>query len=611
MIVSLGSSTLASTSGDECGYAPRQCISLDDIFRWHGLEDRHYADEHRDLDSPLQTPQSLRSPEASDEDNKTPQHHREPVTQPPAVRRCQAGSAATVTPHFTLQRAVFTPSSAENAGATNPQQPPTAGPPTQHTPHSRHYPAAQLPPGLRIQQPAVPPMVMPAATKTLPLFHGDYSNSEEPAHWFVQFQLALLDTWSEAAKIHRFQLQLAPGGYTDEWFNKLPASDRASLAAIRMAFLKQWPPMKHAKWLKLQQKERVREQGLKEEEVGKWVQEGRVGDYGQNVWVDRVMRLALSMGNMDGSLIEYAIETALAALKDHLEDGYDSWEDFIQAVREIPAARLRRSKEELEQNRAHNSAIASLKQQVAQLTVRMALSSQQSTSRLSPSPSYSSLFPSAQAHTQGMPASTTVAGSPQWCNLTPLKGPLPPHISLLRAQIIKQVSGIPQRSNTDEGRRLWEADVDIWHHMHGRDAPPSLERPYPLKPGTAALGSGECFSCGMITDPPHISGTCQATEQLRPLESRWRQLVTGMLRRATLPRTPTSQVQYVWPVSHPASPAIYASTPIPVQLISTYHEEDIRDAPYTVNTSGYGNVTWDWSSASENGGGLQQAADQQ
>ena len=407
-------------------------------------------------------------------------------------------------------------------------------------------------------------MTTPTTAKTLPLFHGDYSNSEEPAHWFAQFQLALPDTWSEAAKVQRFQLQLAPGGYAEEWFDALPASDQASLAAVRMAFLKQWPPMKQAKWSRLQQRERIRELGLKEEEVGKWVQEGRIGDYGQNVWVDRAMRLALSMGDTDGTLIEYAIETMLAVLRDHLDDGYNSWEDFVQVVREIPAARLHWGKEELEQNRACNSAIAVLRQQVTQLSVRTASQSQQSTPRLSPSPSYSNMFPAAQAYTQGMPASTRVAGSPQWHNATPLKGQPPPRIPLSRAQIVERVSGIPQRSNMDEGQWLWEADVDAWHHTHGRDASPSLERPYPLKPGTAVLGSGECFSCSMVTDPPHISRMCQAAEQLWPLESHWRQLVAGMLRRAMLPRPPTSQVQYVWSAPHLTVPAIYASMPMPV-----------------------------------------------
>ena len=128
--------------------------------------------------------------------------------------------------------------SKENAQATNPQQPPAVNAATQHTPRNRNYPAIQLPPGLRLQQAAAPPMMTPTTAKTLPLFHGDYSNSEEPAHWFAQFQLALPGTWSEAAKVQRFQLQLVPGGYAEEWFDVLPASDQASLAAIRTAFLK-------------------------------------------------------------------------------------------------------------------------------------------------------------------------------------------------------------------------------------------------------------------------------------------------------------------------------------------------------------------------------------
>lgn len=36
------------------------------------------------------------------------------------------------------------------------------------------------------------------------------------------------------------------------------------------------------------------------------------------------MKLALSMGDADGTLIEYAIETALTILHNHLEEGYDS-----------------------------------------------------------------------------------------------------------------------------------------------------------------------------------------------------------------------------------------------------------------------------------------------
>jgi len=140
-------------------------------------------------------------------------------------------------------------------------------------------------------------MTTPATAKMIPLFHGDYSDKEEPAHWFAQFQLALPESWPKVAKVQRFHMQLAPGGYANEWFDALTASEHASVAAIRTAFLRQWPPTKRAKWSKVQQKEQIRDQGLKEEEIGK-----RVGDYGQNVWAERVMKLALSMGDADSTL---------------------------------------------------------------------------------------------------------------------------------------------------------------------------------------------------------------------------------------------------------------------------------------------------------------------
>jgi len=40
------------------------------------------------------------------------------------------------------------------------------------------------------------------------------------------------------------------------------------------------------------------------------------------------MKLALSMGDADGTLIEYAIETAPTILRDHLQEGYKTWGDW-------------------------------------------------------------------------------------------------------------------------------------------------------------------------------------------------------------------------------------------------------------------------------------------
>lgn len=119
----------------------------------------------------------------------------------------------------------------------------------------------------------------------------------------------------------------------------------------------------------------------------------------------------------------------------------------------------------------------------------------------------------------------------------------------------------------------------------------------------AALGSGECFVCGMVTDPPHIRGVCQAAEPLKPLESHWRQLVAGMLRQVMSPRPPVSQVQYVWPMTqlHPAASML---APVPVHAVGTYEDDTSTGDNYGFKGDGYTEVPWDWVTASENGGGL-------
>lgn len=87
----------------------------------------------------------------------------------------------------------------------------------------------------------------------------------------------------------------------------------------------------------------------------------------------------------------------------------------------------------------------------------------------------------------------------------------------------------------EAGRRQYKVDVELWHRMHGAEGFPTLEKPYPLRPETVVLESGECYSCGMVVEPLHVSTQCIAQDPLRPQELRWRQQVTGLMRRTASP----------------------------------------------------------------------------
>ena len=167
------------------------------------------------------------------------------------------------------------------------------------------------------------------------------------------------------------------------------------------------------------------------------------------------MKLVLSMGDADGALIECAVKTAPTILCDHLEEGYDPWEEFVQAVQNVPAAKLRRSREDLEKECTRDSAIAVLRQQVAQLTVRASAPVYQTSPRISPTPSYSSsaLGPAAPtSQTTTSLLTSPLLSTPQWHNPTQYRSSPSPRAPLSRAQIVERVSSTPQRPNTEEGR---------------------------------------------------------------------------------------------------------------------------------------------------------------
>ncbi|KAJ7725039.1 hypothetical protein B0H16DRAFT_1736336 [Mycena metata] len=77
--------------------------------------------------------------------------------------------------------------------------------------------------------------------------------------------------------------------------------------------------------------------------------------------------------------------------------------------------------------------------------------------------------------------------------------------------------------NTPEGRTAYEGQKAQWNARNGRVHPDVLaieKAGYPLTPGTAPPGSGECWTCGMI----HGRGACTRAA-LPELETRFRVVV--------------------------------------------------------------------------------------
>ena len=92
---------------------------------------------------------------------------------------------------------------------------------------------------------------------------------------------------------------------------------------------------------------------------------------------------------------------------------------------------------------------------------------------------------------------------------------------------------LPHHPDNQPGRQAHQAQQAEWVKTYGYSTKVTEKTPYPLRPGTALVNSGECFTCGQ---PRHL-GTrtgeiCQALghQPLHPNEQQWRVICSHILK---------------------------------------------------------------------------------
>ncbi|KAJ7059293.1 hypothetical protein C8F01DRAFT_1370852 [Mycena amicta] len=111
-------------------------------------------------------------------------------------------------------------------------------------------------------------------------------------------------------------------------------------------------------------------------------------------------------------------------------------------------------------------------------------------------------------------------------------------------ELVARISVPP---TTKVGREFYKAQIDAWDKEYGGRNPRALleEVGYPLSPGTAAPGTGECFRCGHLTAPRHARDAC-AAEEIPCLETAFREICNKYLRAPRFrPQQNVAQVNYL------------------------------------------------------------------
>ncbi|KAF7348940.1 CCHC-type domain-containing protein [Mycena venus] len=343
------------------------------------------------------------------------------------------------------------------------------------------------------------------------LFRGDGIN--ENATDFlntIRRRNLLSPTWKDEEKLEFFELSLKSGSYAKSWYNKLPATEKDTFKNLAAAFQKQWPEKEMAEKEKGELHEELLSLVLRPEDVGVRIEEDGIQEWGHVRWAIKAAELAAHVGD-SGGLVPQVLKNIPDSLLLRLGPKRGTWPELVQTMKDVPSTDIT-SVRRMETRLAGletlitntNATIASL-QRTPTRGLTAAFSGMAASSPARNDPVRRNLFPAAAANPAG-----------------PMRAYRPD------AERLQMILGAPVviHACNAAGLAAYNQQIAAYTQKHG-SRKPSEERPYPLTPGTAAVGSGECHKCGLIG---HYSANCTTSNDLLipDVEVRWRQIVQSI-----------------------------------------------------------------------------------
>ena len=390
-------------------------------------------------------------------------------------------------------------------------------------------------------------------------FYGNGRVGENPQDFIKKFEnKELKDNMTEEKKVTAFINRLKSGNTAEEWFDDLEDAEKTTWADIKRVFLVRWPKKTTSSRSALDKSNRLKGYVLKEDELGIWQEVDGRDELSHVLWADKILTLANDVPDPAGLLIPEVRRLLPEVIRDRIDSEFANWGDFTKAVKAISKStiddtleRTKTLRHAIDESRAATAAARALLQQSPTAPLRHMLRNttiSQYPQAPFPQPQFQQppSFPSTPA-----PTSRGQTG----------QAPFVFRSIELRAADAR-TNALPQHPKTPAGLALYAAQVVAWNKAFPGRLKANEYCPYPLTPGTVAIGSNECFGCGQVR---HRAPECPNPNSLPQHERGWRAvaaIIFGVIRS----REPAA-VRYV----------DYASTPQYTPRQPWYPQEN----PYT------------------------------
>ena len=227
-------------------------------------------------------------------------------------------------------------------------------------------------------------------------------------------------------------------------------------------------------------------------------------------------------------------------LREKIPEGQASWTAFAQAIKDVDMGHIRegvrKHKEKMDNDAQLKADINLLKQRTASVLGNVnsptkAIRTQLASTGISQQPVNQS------TPSQSNPFGSGSGGGGNLFNAKPAR---PPATEEERKMLRTSLSLYPIQPETTDGEAAYLDQLRTWRRING-DSHVTKSTGFPLRPGGAPPGSGECYGCGKTG---HLRINCQTTgaKKIPALEATFRAICGSILGQ---PGRRVAQINYI------------------------------------------------------------------
>ena len=377
------------------------------------------------------------------------------------------------------------------------------------------------------------------ATEHVDPFHGD-KEDENPEDFLRSF-FRRMGSAGDDVKRRQFKYFLQADSAADEWFDELAQKEKKDWNTLEDAFNKRWPRKKSAKKTKEEYEEEVTELRLKMEDLGKKEKTSGREIYSHIAWADKMATIVKGAKIEETTTYIGHVKKELPKpVREKVGTGYTDWATFLQAVRDVDIDHIKEGAERWKKEQDEKEALKRRVQQLERLTASPTapLRQQMTTFGIGRATTNPIQQPQQALATPANPFASNNGGRGNLFPTSQSTSQRPPSTQADRAALLICLQKYPHHPDTEAGRLAHRAQQAEWAKTHGIGAFITETTPYPLRPGTLPIGSGECFTCGFSGHMGRRDGsTCGGNRALHPHEQTWRAICSRILKQT---RNPTN-----------------------------------------------------------------------